>query len=120
MKKIRSCFLFQQECSSHKGLFWLWNWLLILFAGAGIGFLSLLLAFGHYRWEIFTGYFVHPQIALLNILPVMLLMVLLYCFIGRAWIAFLGTAVPVLAASVGNYFKLLCRDDPFLLPTLRR
>lgn len=114
MKKIRSCFLFQKECSSHKGLFWIWNWLLILFAGAGIGFLSLLLAFGHYRWEIFTGYFVHPQIALLNILPVMLLMVLLYCFIGRAWIAFLGTAVPVLAASVGNYFKLLCRDDPFL------
>jgi len=114
MKKLRSCFLFQKESSSHKGLFWLWNWLFILIAGAGIGFLSLLLAFGHYRWEIFSGYFIHPQIALLNLLPVMLLMVLLYCFIGRAWIAFLGTAVPILAASIGNYFKLLCRDDPFL------
>ena len=114
MAKIRSCFLFQKECSSHKVLFWLWNWLLIIAAAAGIGLLSLLLAFGHYRWEIFTGYFIHPQIALLNVLPVVLLMILLYCFIGRAWIAFLATSVTVLAASAGNYFKLLCRDDPFL------
>ena len=114
MAKIRSCFLFQNKCGSHKVLFWLWNWLFIIAASAGVGLLSLLLAFGHYRWEIFTGYFLHPQIALLHVLPVVLLMILLYCFIGRAWIAFLATSVTVLAASAGNYFKLLCRDDPFL------
>ncbi|MDD6187960.1 MAG: LTA synthase family protein [Clostridiales bacterium] len=114
MKKIRSCFLFQRVSDRHKTLFWLWNWFFVIAAGAGAGILSLLLAFGHYRWEIFYGYFRHPLILILNLLPVILLMVLLYCLIGRAWIAFLGTSVPLLLASAGNYFKLLCRDDPFL------
>ena len=114
MKKIRSCFLFQRTAEGRKWLFWLWNWFFILVSGAGAGILSLLLAFGHYNWEIFYGYFRHPLILLLNILQVMLPMMLLYCLIGRAWIAFLATSVPVLLASAGNYFKLLCRDDPFL------
>ena len=114
MKKIRSCFLFRRESGEHRVLFWIWNWFFIIASGTGIGLLSMLLAFGHYRWGIFTGYFRHPLIALLNILPVVLLMLLLYCLIGRAWIAVLATAVPVLLASAGNYFKLLCRDDPFM------
>lgn len=114
MKQFRSCFLFQTHSSQNKLLFWLWNYFFILFAGAGIGVLSLLLAFGHYPWQIFFGYFRHPLLFFLNILPVMLLILLLYCLIGRAWIAFLGTAIPILLASAGNYFKLLCRDDPFL------
>ena len=114
-KKTREFFLFQTRCDDGpKGLFWAWNWLILTVAAVGTGLLSLLLAVGHYPWGIFLGYFRHPLIAFLNILPVVLLILLLYCLVGRAWIAFLAGSVPVMLASVGNYFKILCRDDPFL------
>ena len=114
MQKIRSCFLFRTGCSTHKGLFWLWNWFFILTSGAVTGLFSLLLAYGTYPRDIFFGYFEQPIIAALNIFPVMLLIVLLYCLIGRAWIAFAAVSVPVFLASAGNFFKLLFRDDPFI------
>ena len=114
-KKIRDCFLFQTHCDTdRKRLFWAWNCFFLVASGIGTGLLSLLLAIGRYPWHIFFGYFRHPLIALLNILPVVLLILLLYCLVGRAWIAFLVGSVPVMLASVGNYFKIVCRDDPFM------
>lgn len=114
-KKIRDCFLFQAHCDTdRKRLFWAWNFFFLVASGIGTGLLSLLLAIGRYPWHIFFGYFRHPLIALLNILPVVLLILLLYCLVGRAWIAFLVGSVPVMLASVGNYFKIVCRDDPFM------
>ncbi|WP_417044581.1 LTA synthase family protein [Dysosmobacter sp.] len=114
-KKIRDCFLFQTHCDTdRKRLFWAWNFFFLVASGIGTGLLSLLLAIGRYPWHIFFGYFRHPLIALLNILPVVLLILLLYCLVGRAWIAFLVGSVPVMLASVGNYFKIVCRDDPFM------
>lgn len=109
----RGFFLFQTGSAEHPVLFWLWNWFFVLASGAGCGLLSLRLAIGRYPHEIFWSYFDHPSIILLNLLPVMLLTALLYCLIGRAWIAFLAAGVPVFLASAGNYFKLLFRDDPF-------
>ena len=114
-KKIRDCFLFQAHCDTdRKRLFWAWNFFFLVASGIGTALLSLLLAIGRYPWHIFFGYFRHPLIALLNILPVVLLILLLYCLVGRAWIAFLVGSVPVMLASVGNYFKIVCRDDPFM------
>ena len=113
--KFRDCFLFQARCDTgRKRLFWVWNIFFLAASGIGTGLLSLLLAIGRYPWQIFFGYFRHPLIALLNILPVVLLILLLYCLVGRAWIAFLAGSVPVMLASVGNYFKIVCRDDPFM------
>lgn len=114
-KRIRDCFLFQAHCDTdRKRLFWAWNFFFLVASGIGTALLSLLLAIGRYPWHIFFGYFRHPLIALLNILPVVLLILLLYCLVGRAWIAFLVGSVPVMLASVGNYFKIVCRDDPFM------
>ena len=114
-KRIRDCFLFQTHCDTdRKRLFWAWNFFFLVASGIGTALLSLLLAIGRYPWHIFFGYFRHPLIALLNILPVVLLILLLYCLVGRAWIAFLVGSVPVMLASVGNYFKIVCRDDPFM------
>ena len=115
------CYLFRRRPpadSRRRTLFWVWNWFWVAASAAGIGILSLFLAFGHYNWNVFLGYFRHPLICLLNLLPVVVLAVFLYCLTGRAWIAFLVTAVPVMIASVGNYFKILCRDDPFLFVDL--
>ena len=66
-----------------KAAFHLWNWLVPLLAALGTGLGSLLLAFGRYAWEVFYGYFTHPLIALLNLLPVLALFLVLYCAIGR-------------------------------------
>ena len=76
--------------------------------------LSLLLAFGKYSWDVFLGYFTHPLIVLLNILPPLLLLVLLYCAIGRSWIAHLITSLLVLGLSTADYFMLLFRDDALM------
>ncbi len=114
MKKLLSCFLFAPRPSKLRGLYYIWNWFFIIAAGVGAGLCSILLAFGHYSWEIAWGYFTHSLIAALNILPPVFLVLLLYLIIGRAWIAFLAGGLPILLASIGNYFKLLCRDDPFM------
>ena len=114
-RSFRTHFLFQTRCEGrHRRQFWAWNLFFLTASAVGTGLLSLLLALARYRWGIFFGYFRHPLIALLNILPVVLLILLLYCLVNRPWIAFLAGSVPVMLASVGNYFKLLCRDDPFM------
>lgn len=122
MNKIRACFLFQTRTDQHKALFWGWNIFFLVAAGVGTGFLSLLLAIGRYPWEIFFGYFHHPLIFVLNVVPVVVLILFLYCLIGRAWIAFLAGSIPVMLASAGNFFKIICRDDPFMfadIPDIR-
>lgn len=95
-------------------LYWLWNVVILLCAGIGIGLVSLTLAYGNYSWDVFLGYFNHPLIAFLNILPCVLLVFFFWFLTGRPWVGFLLTAVLVLSASIGSYFKLLFRDDPFV------
>ncbi len=102
------------EQQANPKLYWLWNIGLVVLSAAGIGVLSLLLAYGDYSWGVFVGYFTHPLLLLLNLLPVVLLELLLWCVTGRAWVSFLLTAAVILGASTGSYFKLLFRDDPFV------
>lgn len=94
--------------------FRLWNGVIFVLMACGIGVCSLLLAFGHYSWGIFSGYFRHPLILLLNLLPVVLLALLFLFITGRIWIAFLVTSAIIILPTVGSYFKLLFRDDPFI------
>ena len=114
VKRFYSCFLFGRQAEKHKVWFWVWNAFFIVGSAVGLGVLSLLLAFGNYPWEMFYGYFNHFIIAVLNVLPVLLIMLTLYCLIGRAWIAYLLTALVVMGMSIGNYYKLAFRDDPFI------
>ena len=95
-------------------VFHLWNWGLLLLAALGTGLLSLLLAFGRYPWGVLRGYFAHPLIAVLNLMPVLLLSLLLYCAFGRSWIAHLVSSLLVLGLSAADYFMLLFRDDALL------
>ena len=83
-----------------------------------ISLLSLFLAFGNYDWGVFLGYFSAPSIFLLNTLPVLLLELLLLFLFGRHGPAALGTALLVLLPSVGNYFKLRFRFEPFVFRDL--
>lgn len=94
--------------------FYLWNYGMLVVSAAGLCFLTLLLGVGDGGRELLLDYFRHPLIFFLNFLPICLFEVLLYCLINRSWAAFLGTAVVFVTASVGNYFKLKFRDDPFM------
>ncbi len=94
--------------------FYLWNYGLLAVSAAGICCLTLFLGIGMGSYELLRDYFRHPLIFLLNFLPVCMLELLLYCLVNRAWISFLGTGAVFVTASVGNYFKLKFRDDPFM------
>ena len=109
-----SFFLFRKTPEKKPVVFWIWNFFFITAAAVGGGVVSLMLAYGNYSSEIFRGYFNVPMIAVLNILPVLILTYLMYFITGRAWIAHLVVSGIVTAASVGDYFKLRFRDDPFI------
>ncbi len=122
-QKLRQSFLcaVRPEAELSKGrkvLFWAWNLFWILAAAGVLGILSLVLATGDRNLEVFTSYFNHPMVLLLNLLPPALLILLLYGLLGRAWLACLITALPVLGLSIANYFKLVFRDDPILASDL--
>ena len=102
-----------------KALFWTWNGAVLLLAGLSLGALSLLFAYGTYAKALMKSYFEHPLIAVLNILPVLLLLLLLYGVFGRPWAAFLGTSVVVGGLSLANYYLLRCRDDPLMFEDIK-
>lgn len=124
MKRFFSYFLFQTRpeetlTSRQRAVFWLWNALLTAGAAVVLGLASLLLATGNASAKVmFMDYLRHPALVALNLLPPLLLMALLYGATGRAWAAYLITALPVLGLSLGNYYKLVFRDDPVLASDL--
>ncbi len=109
-----SLLLFRKTPDKKPVLFWIWNFFFITAAPIGTGVVSLMLAYGNYSSEIFKGYFKVPLIAVLNILPILVLTYFLYFITGRSWIAHLIVSAVVTAASVGDYYKLRFRDDPFI------
>ena len=124
MKRFFGCFLFQRrppaEASNRRrAAFWLWNVLLLTGAVLALGLVSLALAAGsNFGWEIFWDYFAHPALTALNLLPPLVFCALLYGLLGRAWLAYTVTALPVLALSFANYYKLAFRDDPVIAADL--
>ena len=117
------CFLFQARPEAGWSVkrrigFWAWNLGWCLAAATGLALISLLLAVGHYGLNLSWGYFERPILLLLNLLPCVGLMFLMYGLTGRASWAFAVTAAVVLGLSVGNYYKLVFRDDPVMFADL--
>jgi phosphoglycerol transferase MdoB-like AlkP superfamily enzyme len=92
----------------------IWNVLVLLVSGVFLGVLSLLLAFGNYNRMIFVGYFENELIALMNIIPVVVLLLALYGVFGKGWLSFGITSLIILGFSSANYFLLRFRDDPIM------
>ncbi len=124
MKRVLSVWLFQRRppedaSAGKKTAFWLWNALLLAGTAIALGLVSLALAAGRsYGWEIFRDYFAHPVLVVLNLLPPLVFSALLYGLLGRAWLAYAITALPVLALAFANYYKLAFRDDPVVAADL--
>ena len=120
---MKSFFLFQRRpdaswAAGRKAGYWIWNFGFVILSAAGIGLVSLLLALGPYSLGLARGYLECPLILLLNLLPPVALIILLYGLTGRAGASFLVTAGIVLGLSVGNYYKLTFRDDPLMFADL--
>lgn len=98
--------------------FWLWNVLWLLLAAAGITLCTLVLAVGPYSVQLMRGYVECPLILLLNFLPSLLLLFLLWFATGRSWLAFLLTSGILVGGSLGNYYKLFFRNDPVIFSDL--
>ena len=93
----------------------IFNVAVFLLSSVCVGAVSLLLAYGDLSSYLFVDYFITvPLIALLNIVPVVLLQLFFLCVFNRQWLAFLLNALIVLGASLGNFYKLLWRSEPFI------
>ena len=105
---MNRCFLFRSGTDpawsgKRKTGFVLWNMLWLLAAGTGLTLCTFLLSTGGYAHSIAIGFFERPVIFLLNFLPILLLLFLLFFLLGRAWLAFALTSLVFLSGSVGHY-----------------
>ena len=96
----------------------LYTFFALLFMGIGLGLLSLYFGAGDYKLEMVKTYFAVPLIPVLNILPVVILLLILYLLFNRADVAFFFSAFLVLGFSLADYFKLSLRNDPLLFSDL--
>ncbi|MBR3165249.1 MAG: hypothetical protein IKF16_03665, partial [Lachnospiraceae bacterium] len=112
--------LSELDSMGQKVLFCIWNAAAMLLSSIALCAVCLSFAIGRYEnlFYIFLGYLRTPEIFLLNWLPLLLLQILLYALFNRQWAAFLLTGTVALAMSVGNYFKLIYRSDPFTFSDL--
>ena len=123
MKRFLSYWLFWKRpgeglSQTDRRIYWCWNMGVLVLSALALGTLSLMLAPGSYNWALFGDYWTFPAVIVLNLLPPVLLALLLYAAVGRAWAAVLITALPVLGLSLGNYYKLYFRDDPVIASDL--
>ena len=86
--------------------------LLLLLGGCALGLLSLYFSAGDHGLYLFAWYLTQPKVLVLNLIPFVLLTLLLYAAVNRAWLAYLLSGAVVLFFSWAQYWKLMARNDP--------
>ncbi|MDR1217797.1 MAG: LTA synthase family protein [Oscillospiraceae bacterium] len=87
--------------------------LLVLF-GLAEGAMAMLIGTGEYGIPMFFSYFSSFTLVALNMLPPVLLMLLVYLVVGKAWMAFLPVSLLVSTLSFVNFFRMQIRGDAFV------
>ena len=85
---------------------------LLVLGGCALGLLSLYFSAGDHGLYLFLWYLTQPKVILLNLIPFVLLTLLLYAAVNRAWVAYLLSGAVVLFFSWAQYWKLMSRNDP--------
>ena len=80
-------------------------------AACCLGVITLLYGSLYFTKVRLLSYFQFPMLVFLNLLPVLLIVFFLFFLTNRAWLSFLITSVLMMAASIGNYYKVVFRDD---------
>lgn len=86
--------------------------LVLLLCGCVLGLLSLFFCTGSYGASLFSFYLTQPVVLVLNLLPYVLLIFLLFGLTNRPWISFSAAALVCLLFSWAQYWKLAARNDP--------
>ena len=86
--------------------------LMLFLAGCGMGMMNLYFGTGKYKLELLGFYLEQPLLILLNLLPFVILILLLWLLTGRAWVSFALTGAFTLFYSWAEYWKLMGRSDP--------
>lgn len=87
---------------------------LLLLMSVLCGSSILWLATGQYSDSVYLGYIKNLDIFVLNILPVVVFIFLLYAITGKSWVSYLIGSSLSYIISLCNYFKLFFRDDPLM------
>lgn len=86
--------------------------LLVLLGACCLGLLSLYFSAGDHGLRLFRWYLTQSKVLILNLIPFILLTLLLYAALDRAWLAFLVSGSVCLFFSWAQYWKLMARNDP--------
>ena len=95
-----------------RAAYYIYRWGLVLCAGLCMGLVLLMLAVGPYPREALDSYYRSVAVMALNAIPVALLVLFFYGVLGSAWFAFLLGGGIAFGFSLGNFYKLVFRDDP--------
>ena len=93
--------------------FWyvLWNLFLMLLACGALTYFTLRLSYSNLNPDIWLGYWEDLWIPAMNLALIFGLCLVLFALTGRAWLAFLLTALVALAIAIGNYYLIIIRSD---------
>ncbi len=98
--------------------FLIWHLGLLLLACGVLTCFTLRLSFGSLSRGIWKGYWENLWIPAANLALIFCLCLTLFALLGRAWLAFLVTAVVTLGIAVGNYYLIVIRTDPLMFRDL--
>lgn len=93
-------------------LFLLWQLLLLLVGCAGLTYFTLRLSYSSLNPDIWLGYWEDLWIPAINFAIVFGFCAALFALIGRAWIAYLLTALIWVGVAIANYYLIIIRSDP--------
>ena len=91
------------------------NIVMLALLGLMVGILSLLLGATVFGTPMFRSYFASKPLLLLNLLPPLLLISLVYFAGGRPWIAFTFPSLFIIVISMIQFFKVQIRGDPLVV-----
>lgn len=91
---------------------------LLLCASISLGIMSLYFACETTGIEVFNSYFEKSIIAILNILPCIWLVFILWFITKRAAVAFTLSSLVVMGFTIASWFKLQFRNDPMMFGDL--
>ena len=93
--------------------------LFMLLWSVGIGLAGLYFAARLNGYELFFSYLRSPLLLVLNCLPGLLLVLLVFGMTNRVWAGVLAGGAVVIGGALANYFKLQARAEPLLAADLR-
>ena len=96
----------------HRVGFFLWPLLLLLVGCGMLTYFTLRLSYSSLNPELWLGYWEDLWIPFINFAIIFSSCLALFALIGRAWIAYLLTALVWLGVAIGNYYLIIIRSDP--------